>query len=158
MKRILQVLSNRIISILLLVLYGFPAVIGPYWHSHGADPDGTVCTQDGTVGCDHEEKVHTHSGCCSHSQTTCSDSSARCDGEVAESKTSERHGPSDHDHSDHCSDCSICVHYAQASENAQAVSVQLLLATLSLECFFDEGVLSCDPHPANSRAPPSHLA
>lgn len=133
--------SKQVTTVCLLVVYGLPAIVGPYWHQHGhsfADCEHhSVASLE--LGKDSKSHRFCSSGgncCCRHhssSQDSSTNSSPAGDssGENPDGENPDGENP-DGDETDHRGHCTVCGFYAKAYFAAVAVELSLLCVSLPL--------------------------
>ncbi|MCU0716886.1 MAG: hypothetical protein MUD03_12235 [Pirellula sp.] len=123
------VFSHRFITILLLLVYGVPAAIGPHWHHHdrSCNHENAICGSTNTAtGCqseavDRDGKTSDSSSgdrCCCHHR-----SPYRSGTHPEESRSKSNHGGGWSSVADDCGLCSICIHQAQSSIAAATIAI-----------------------------------
>jgi hypothetical protein len=125
------VFSNRILTILVLLIYGVPAAMGPHWHHHDrscqhVDAPGATnaCSQSDSHGTCHEDTDSsvkaTANHCCCHRESPYRKGAVtqehRSDNSHSSQSVSEGAGSADgwSGAPEDCGLCAICLHQAQS--------------------------------------------
>ena len=146
-------ISKRFIAIFLLVLYGVPAAIGPYWHHHGLscshESNGAKTIVDLEFDICVSSNVDSHCHVCHHDKDHCSASKSGQVNPKNGDKISLRWSEPDH------SKCVICAYYslpqAVAHFDVEVPDCHLVQPSVELH---SKAIVSAT-QPWRARGPPS---
>lgn len=135
--------SSRVLTLCLLLIYGGPAVVGPYLHVHGH-----ICKDDSSG--QHPAAGHDHDGghCGSAHEAVCevSDQTIQL-GTLATLEISKC--------STHHDDCAVCRHFSQSHANCLFEDSSASVLVISAPDSPDLAFVSAARHFCDARGPPA---
>jgi hypothetical protein len=142
---------KRIVATCLLVVYGLPAIAGPYWQHHGQSCANSCvereCSESTTALAASTQVPHRFGAC-----------GGNCCTQRQSSSNSKNQQPCKHeerDEEDHQGCCVVCGFYAQAYFASAPVELPKLTVWLPLFADPIETDCSCQTIPSLARGPPA---